>query len=397
MKIRTYPSRWLGLALAALLPACDLPAGISTGGSIALALTWPGNLTSRVTGVTGTLDGGPVQVAVDLDACSLSYEDADAATGSHSLTFSFNRGSDTIGYTRAFSVAAGVRYSATIALGKRFFGEGPARIIDHTNYDPTGQDDDAITEAASLKVYFEHASVGQDIVGDSDAESSTGTDNDGSGDCGFRSLFLQDDRFLCDRMSYFYNDEGSGGESTDPGWFTTHSGLLSLRRQNPAPSVKVDNFVARLDGDMTSAVDVAMLKFCYIDVDEYSTKVPVTNGLAFANALIGDIEALESAHTGLVIPYWTMPLQTDRSFAARDAFNARIRAYCESNGRWLLDIADIQSHLTTDATEAPRLVTGYEAMYPAYATDDGGHLSDAGKLKLAKAYWSLLAAIAAAD
>lgn len=262
---------------------------------------------------------------------------------------------------------------------------GSARVIDHTNCDPTGLSDDAIAAAASLKVYFEHASVGQDIVGDSDADSTSGTDNDYNEACGLSSLYQADNRFLCERMSYFYDDEGSGGESADPAWFQTHSGLLSLRRQNPAPSVKVSNFVARLEGAMASVVDVAMFKFCYIDVE----------GRSFANELIAKIEAIEAAHPGLVLPYWTMPLQTDQGFAARDAFNARIRAYCESNDKWLLDIADIQSHLTAKATEVARKANGYEAMHEVYATEDHGHLSDAGKLKLAQAYWSLLAAIAA--
>jgi uncharacterized repeat protein (TIGR02543 family) len=265
------------------------------------------------------------------------------------------------------------------------------RIIDHTYYDPIaiGYSDDQIAAAAALDVYFEHASTGRDIVGNSSTNSSTGTNQDGSETCGLALLYAIDNRFLCSRSSYEYGNSSS--------WFSTHHGLQDNMRGNPTPATKLSGFLG-MSAAIRAAIDVAMFKFCWIDVWDGSiagwayTDGYVSNGASFAASMISQIQSLESANPGIVVPYWTMPLQTDQSYAQRQIYNDAIRAYCRTNNHWLIDIADLESYDSSSVHHVDG--NGRELMYSAYATSDGGHLAAAGRLKMARAYWTLLAEIA---
>lgn len=267
--------------------------------------------------------------------------------------------------------------------------------IDHTNFDPASLTDQEILAAAALDVYFEHASTGQDIVGDSNTNTSTGRNQDSTADCGLHQLYDQDNRYLSNRSSL---SSAAGVIVNDPTWFSTHHGLQDTMRSNPTPATKVALFTG-MSPAMRAVIDVAMFKFCWIDVWDgsgYDGATPgyVSNGATFAATMIADIEYFEAANPGITHVYWTMPLQSTIAYPAREAFNSAIRTYCSSHGRWLLDIADIECH--DDAGAKRTDGSGCELMVASYATSDGGHLSSTGRLKLARAYWKLIGEIAKA-
>ena len=274
----------------------------------------------------------------------------------------------------------------TISANTTLYAEWTAtyqyRTIDHTNFDPSDYTDAEIAYAAMKKVYFEHASTGQDIVGDSDGDSSTGNNYDDSDDCGLALLYAEDSRYICDRDSH-----ESGNDYT---WFSTHGGLQSNNRGNPTPANKIGGFVD-LSANMCGAVEIAMFKYCWIDVWP-ETSGYISDGAAAAASDIEDIEAFEAANTGVTVVWWTMPLQDDASYAAREAYNDAIREYCLDNGKWLLDIADIECHNASGVKQIDG--NGREIATTAYMRDDGGHLGTTGRLRMAQAYWSLIAAIA---
>ncbi len=256
--------------------------------------------------------------------------------------------------------------------------------IDHTNFDPSSLSDAEILAAAALKVVFEHASTGQDIVGDSDSDCSAGENYDNSESCGLKELYDADSRYNFDRISL------SEHESLNADWFSSHSGLQSWRRNNPPPATKLSLFLG-MDSDVLAAVDVAMYKYCWIDV--YSAAEDyITDGAGYAASEIAQREAFEAGNPGVVMPYWTMPLQSDQAYAARDAYNEAIRAYCAANGKWLIDMADIENYAVNGTKVAD--IDGHDAAASAYTLSDGGHLSSTGRLRMAKAYWRLLAEIA---
>jgi lysophospholipase L1-like esterase len=99
---------------------------------------------------------------------------------------------------------------------------------------------------------------------------------------------------------------------------------------------------------------------------------------------------LQATYPDVTFVWWTMAIETT-SNAGRQTYNDLVRSYCKANEQWLFDIAAIESHtgagvLQLDGSNREILYSGYSA--------DGGHPNDAGALKLAKAYWRLIAEIA---
>jgi len=238
-----------------------------------------------------------------------------------------------------------------------------ARMINHTNFDPASVSDADILAAAALDVYFEHASVGQNIVGGIDA------------------LAIAQPRYTSGRTS-----------SPSPAWYDSNNGLGDNDRGNPGASAKISGFTNSMDassGLLPSKLDVATYKFCWIDLD--GNDDDPTDGTALFNAAKAAMEILQADYPGVVFVWWTMPIERDSAYTERQEYNDAVRAYCSSNDQWLLDIADLESH--NDSGVAQLDGSNRELLYDEY-TDDGGHLNAAGSQKLAKAYWKLLAEIA---
>jgi hypothetical protein len=192
-----------------------------------------------------------------------------------------------------------------------------------------------VAEAAAMRLYLEHASVGANIwsgLGDLEAQNSD------------------------------YNRTN----------FTFYS------RGNPGWEAKIDGFRERVQNETASPgdYDAMMMKFCFIDTD------------AVFEHYRDQMLSLESSHPDTVFVWWTMPIQTSGS-AARDAFNAAVRTYCLANDKILFDIADIECH---HADGSPQTDGGYEALCDEY-TDDGGHLDETGRVVVAEAFWNLAFAI----
>lgn len=235
------------------------------------------------------------------------------------------------------------------------------RTIDHSNFDPSSLSDAEIAKAANLRVYFEHASVGGNIF--SDAEN------------GFDLLTAKDPRYAAERVSWT--------KTVDPAWFDSHRGLADKNRGNPGADAKIRTFVDSMTPVLADRLDVASFKFCWIDTPNDAEKL-------FASVRVA-METLQASYPSVVFVWWTMPLERDRAESTRQKYNNLVREYCSANNQWLLDIAALESH-----DDGANLVTdgkGRELQYSGYSSD-GGHLSPDGKVKLAEAYWRLLAAVA---
>jgi hypothetical protein len=68
-----------------------------------------------------------------------------------------------------------------------------------------------------------------------------------------------------------------------------------------------------------------------------------------------------------------------------------VRQYFATNNQWLFDIASIESH--DDSGVLQKDGDNLELLFSDYSAD-GGHPNDVGALKLAGAYWTLMARIA---
>lgn len=172
---------------------------------------------------------------------------------------------------------------------------------------------------------------------------------------------------------------------------------------NGDPQSKLVEFAAVMDGAMGDAVDVALLKLCYVDVDAR------TDVAAVFESYVSTIEELQSRHPNVTFLYATVPLTRDRDWkgvlkswvgqdggmgpednVARHSFNEMLRAHPAADGR-AVDIAAVEAAVD----QAPTLRTHDGQEYYVlheYLSADPGHPNDIGSHALAVAFMSAVAA-----
>lgn len=230
-------------------------------------------------------------------------------------------------------------------------------VVDHRSVDShdTAIPVASLDRARRLRVYFGHQSVGDNILG------------------GLERLAMAKPARYRLQM----------GRQASLSWFDTHVGLVDFAvGENGEPRRKIRDFAARM-ARAGSRVDVAMMKLCYVDLEDGSEPAGV-----FA-AYRATMDRLQQAHPRVRLVWWTSPLTT-ASNAQRNKFNRLVRQYCTSHGNVLFDLADLESHDArgTAATDrqGPRLC-------PAWS-EDGGHLNELGAARVARAWWHLTARLA---
>jgi hypothetical protein len=211
--------------------------------------------------------------------------------------------------------------------------------------------------AAKLKWYFAHASVGANMV-------------DGLNDLG-----------KVDRASYPYTtvfSDKTPPQDLLPGTIYEHN------RGNPGWKAKFDQFESCVsNGWHFPKVDIVMNKLCYID--------QMTSSKYYLHSMTN----LEAAFPETVFVYMTMPLTTatDWENGLRNAFNDRVREWTQQNGRVLFDLADIETH---DPKGQPCTFTRRnktcQKLCESYS-NDGGHLNDTGRQLVARGFYALAAAL----
>lgn len=133
---------------------------------------------------------------------------------------------------------------------------------------------------------------------------------------------------------------------------------------------------------------------------------------------ISDMEALEAQYPSKVFIYWTTSLARSIGTVEGMNFNNQMRQYVADNGKILFDVADILSHddkgqpcydnrdgvqyctPSGNCENHPNDGQNLPAICQLYTTEtDGGHLGSvsAGKIRVAKAFWVLMARIAGWD
>ena len=233
----------------------------------------------------------------------------------------------------------------------------------------TGED---LAKVARAKVFFGHQSVGMNVL-------------DGVGGV-----------YVTHGMAAPLIEEGA----TDPGrggGFIDHAFV----GENGNPLLKIQDFAAKLRSGLGQHVDVAMMKFCYVDINS-STDV---------NALFATyrttMAALQREVPSVTFIYVTVPLTTDARFlsrlksrltgssggvadnAARERLNALIRHHY--GGDHLFDLAAVES-TAPDGSRVSGMYEGhrYYALYNGYAADFG-HLNAEGARVVATAWLKAIA------
>lgn len=166
------------------------------------------------------------------------------------------------------------------------------------------------------------------------------------------------------------------------------------------PESKMRDFAAKLEAAGPGAVDIAVMKFCYVDIDRKTDVAKVF--ASYKNT----IASLEQKLPGTTFIHCTVPLTSRynslKAYAkrllgrakdsaadnrAREELNAMIRA--EYGGRQpLLDIAAVESTLPG----GDKILYGGVPCLAACYTYDGGHLNEAGSRAVAIEFLRVLAA-----
>ncbi len=139
-------------------------------------------------------------------------------------------------------------------------------------------------------------------------------------------------------------------------------------------------------------VDIVMDKLCFIDYQ------------ANATTYLSRIEALEKDYPDTIFVYVTLPLlRTDRDDRPewRDAnvqtnnYNRAVRDYCETHGKLLFDLADIEAH-DPDGKEHTYVHDGetHQTLYTGYAQSSSNYLNDLGSQRAALGWYATAAVIA---
>jgi len=290
--------------------------------------------------------------------------------------------------------------------------DGKAIIVDHTSVDLFEQiPDEYLERARNLGFVFMDASVGQNIHG--------------ALDC-LTAVSWSQAPAHCRRD---YTDANGN-------WTTFASSSAPARIQFTPDPIKYDRsriiFEAR-PGDWKSytqdfinivapqyldTATVLSYQFTYLMVVDNSDINDPEKGF-FANNPdyydIYDLENFIAQHPDKKFPLWTTSLARNIGTQVATDFNNQMRQYAIQNGRILFDVADIESHTDQgepcfdnrdgvkscsnngECEDHPDDGIQQPAICQDYTTEiEGGHLGSvsAGKLRIAKAMWVLLARIA---
>jgi hypothetical protein len=182
-----------------------------------------------------------------------------------------------------------------------------------------------------------------------------------------------------------------------PATFFAHSGV----GQNKDPKSKVEDFLKRIRGYRKDTLDIAFMKFCYVDFDPYTD---VDELFAYYRS---SMDSLSEKRRDIRFLHATVPLKVhDLSFKDRvqkllgrtvwdeDAnikrfeFNERLRATYSTEQ--IIDIAAWESTGPEGTTTFRKHGRKFPALNPAFTTD-GGHLNEAGSEAVAIAMIRVLA------
>ncbi len=181
-------------------------------------------------------------------------------------------------------------------------------------------------------------------------------------------------------------------------------------------SQKVECFMNRAN-EVMNQYEVLSFQFSYLEVSQGSTVADLPGGFFYNNSNLFDVHDLatfEAQHPDKIFIYWTSSLARGIGSEEAESFNEQMRQYAITNNKILFDVADILSH-TPDGTVCydnrdgvPYNAPGQSENYPDdgmninalcqhYTSEaDGGHLGSpsAGMIRVAKAFWVLMAQIA---
>lgn len=228
---------------------------------------------------------------------------------------------------------------------------------------------ESVEHVAKLRVFFGHQSVGGNII---DALKT------------YLPVFdVTENKTASRNVSFFH----------------------ALVGQNTQPLTKLSAFEAALDAlAARQTVDVAMVKFCYVDFDS------TTDVDGLVGAYTTTLRRLQARHPKTTFVHITAPLTIvqsgvrgwlksrfgggawgEKENVKREAFNQKIRSTFK--GEPIFDLAALEATLPDGRLDTFRVGEANVPRLRADFTDDGGHLNGAGRAEIAAALVRFLATV----
>jgi hypothetical protein len=210
---------------------------------------------------------------------------------------------------------------------------------------------------------------------------------------------------ILDGVRDLLNDAGRNWPIVELGSSVPAGGALIHAKvgTNQQPLTKCEDFRGIIDERLSGEVDIAVLKFCYIDIE------PTTDYAMLCDRYRATLEDLAARHPTTVFVPVTVPLghakrgldvlarellgranQAKLKNLARHAFNERLRQSWTRSPLFDLARAEATAADGTRDTFTYRGSTS-ENLVGSY-TDDGGHLNTTGRRVVAAAFLKTLAA-----
>jgi hypothetical protein len=245
--------------------------------------------------------------------------------------------------------------------------ETPARTLNDIS-------DKAIESFSRKKIFFGHASVGQNIVQ------------------GMKDIVATDPRFGKIRIVDF--SEAMGVEGA--GFYHAMNG------ENGFPKTKCNAFLNLLEkGRLGDRLDAGLFKFCYVDIDRDS------NVQEIFDLYVATVEEARKEFPKLRIVHVTIPLyvhpsgvkgfvrdilRPDMANVNRNRFNELLRERYSGSDP-IYDLARVEYEMGQGKTSGfTYRGKAYHSLAERY-TDDGGHLNETGRFRAAKELIRILSEI----
>ncbi|MCL1918922.1 MAG: hypothetical protein FWG14_11495 [Peptococcaceae bacterium] len=264
----------------------------------------------------------------------------------------------------------------------------PGRVVDHRDVvlieEYLKNNPEAVQAVAQTNYFFAHGSLGGNIV---EGLSELHTDN---------------------AALYSLTIETLRSSTPDPPPEVQPGTVYAVNRGNQSTDNKRSWFDSYMDKGWGRKVTAVLNKYSYRDSDTFNSKSDkidmiltfddnLKRARAEAESYTYSMGTIQLENPDLKVVFTTMPLvpRDDRANMMRYAFNQWIRDYCQTNGYFLLDIADIESHYPDGTPNTGFFApadSSFEQMVSLY-TSDGGHLNVDGKRLVAKAWYAMAVAV----
>lgn len=226
---------------------------------------------------------------------------------------------------------------------------------------------------AQRRVFFGHHSVGRNLL------------------AGVREILAENPAIRLELL-----------ETADPERMTAPALYHAPVGRNHDPRSKLADF-SRIVGDGLGNDGIALLKFCYVDVTRE------TDAAALFAEYREAIDTLQARHPALTIIHVTIPLQVDPGTlfhwrtivrgkhtplrtlnAVRMRYNRLLRSAYEGDEP-VFDLAHVEATRRDGSAARARMGRDDVPFLAPEWTDDGGHLNEAGRRRLAEAFLASLA------